>query len=361
MEEHRIPDPGDPIREQHETDPYAEAGASEQASAPETSTPETAAQAATDDEIQLYPESHDVAPESDPYESAASVAVEAPPEPETTSGGGGTPPPGGSGGEGGGGDEGGGDDEMVKMSFLEHLEELRKRIIRSLIAVAAAFFLCFAFSQKIFETLSEPVRGVLRELKMQDTLYFTKPTDSFTIYLNLALVAGLFISSPVVLYQVWAFISPGLYKREKKYAIPFVFFCSSLFIAGGAFAYFIAFPYALKFLLTFGGQHLTPLITATEFMDMFWTVILGLGLVFELPVLMMFLGLIGIVTPGFLIRNFRYAILLIFIVAAVVTPTSDIMNMMIFAVPMIALFILGVGLVWLVQRKRKSRWVWKRE
>jgi sec-independent protein translocase protein TatC len=326
---------------------------------PADASPDTAGQApeapteeaATGDELQVHPEPYDVAP----------AAVER--APTTGGGGGGVPPSSGGGGGGGGRGNGGGggdeEEEMAKMSFLEHLEELRSRIIRSLVAVAIAFFLCFAFAQKIFEYMSEPVRAVLRELKLADTLYFTGPTHSFTLLLNLALVAALFAASPVVLYQVWAFIAPGLYRRERRYAVPFVFFCSGLFIAGGCFGYFIAFPYALKFLLTFGGPRMTPWITVTEYVDMFWTVMLGLGLIFELPVLMMFLGLLGIVSPGFLLRNFRYAILLIFIVAAVVTPTSDVMNMMIFAIPMIGLFVLGIALVWLVQRKRKSRWEWR--
>lgn len=337
VENNRVPVTGDSTREPHETGPYPEGSEhpSDSVTLPVT----------TNDESQLYPESRDAAP----------VAVEAPPQ-AGTGGGGGKPPGGDGGGDDGGG--GGEEEEMAKMSFLEHLEELRKRIIRSLIAVAVAFGVCFAFARKVFEGMSEPVRAVLRDLKMADTLYFTKATDPFTLQLNLALVVGLFAASPLVLYQVWAFIAPGLYKKERRYAVPFVFFCSGLFISGGLFGYFIALPYALKFLLTFGGPHMTPWLTATEFVNMFYTVILGLGLVFELPVLMMFLGLIGIVTPGFLLRNFRYAILLIFIVAAVVTPTPDVMNMMIFAIPMVALFVLGVGLVWAVQRKRKSRWIW---
>jgi sec-independent protein translocase protein TatC len=309
-----------------------------------------------DDEIQLY------SGEGQPEGSAAAAvetaaaAVESTPTPGA--GGGGGQPPSSSGGGGGGGD---GDEEdeqeehMLKMSFLEHLGELRTRIIHALIAVAVGFFICFAFAQQIFEHASEPLRAALREMKLADTLYFTKPTDAFTLYLNLALVAGLFLSSPVVLYEVWAFIAPGLYKRERKYAIPFIFFCSGLFITGGLFGYFIAFPYALKFLIAYGGPRVTPWITITEYMDMFWTVILGLGIVFELPVLMLFLGLLGILSPGFLLRNFRYAVLMIFIVAAVITPTSDVTNMMIFAIPMLALYLVGVGLVWIVARRRRRR------
>ncbi len=331
MEEKPVSAPSSDSTEQRQTD-YAEAPASQDV-----------AQETADEEIQLYPESQDASP----YD------VEHTTQPAGGGGGGDLPPS-----DGGGGDDDSDDEEMVKMSFLEHLEELRKRLIYSLIAVAAAFFLCFGFAQKIFDYMSVPVRSALREIRlpngqpMNDALYFTKPTDPFTLLLNLSLIAGLFLASPVVLYQLWKFISPGLYKKERRYAVPFVFFCSSLFIAGGAFGYFIAFPYALKFLLTFGGERMVPWITATEYIDMFWTVILGLGIVFELPMMMMFLGLLGILSPRFLIRNFRYAVLVIFIVAAVVTPTSDVINLMIFAIPMMALYLLGIVLVWAVRRRR---------
>jgi sec-independent protein translocase protein TatC len=325
------------------------------------------ATAPEDQEIQLYggeepAEAAETAGTTAALIEAPAVVAEHPPQP--SSGGGGGQPPSSSGGGGGGdGDdeEEGEEEQMVKMSFLEHLEELRRRIIHSLMAVAAGFFICFAFAQQIFEHMAEPLRAALRGMKLPngqpipDTLYFSKPTDAFTLYLNLALVAGLFLSSPVVLYEVWAFIAPGLYKRERKYAFPFVFFCSGLFIAGGAFGYFIAFPFALKFLVSYGGPHVTPWITITEYMDMFWTVILGLGIVFELPILMLFLGLLGILKAGFLMRHFRYAVLVIFIAAAVITPTSDITNMMIFAMPMLALYLVGVGLVWLVGRRRARR------
>lgn len=310
----------------------------------ETSPPLPAEQEQEQDEIRLHPQ--DEAPLS-----SAQVAD----EPEATTGGGGGQPPESGGGSG---DEGGEESEdeqaMTKMSFLDHLEELRNRIIYALIAVAIAFFLCFGFAEQIFTYMSEPVRAVLRHRGMKDTLYFTKPTDAFMMYLNLALVAGLFLASPFVIYQIWAFIAPGLYRQERRYAVPFIFFCSALFITGGLFGYLIAFPFALDFLLNYGGERVTPWITISDYVDMFWTVILGLGIIFELPVLMFFLGLLGILTPGFLIRNFRYAVLLIFVVAAVVTPTADITNLMIFALPMIVLYLVGVGLVWMVARRRRQ-------
>lgn len=315
---------------------------------------ETSAPVPAPSEQDQETENEQAAPHLHPPERAGESAVAGTmePPPRTSAGGGGGEPP-ASPPEGGDDHEDEEEEGMSKMSFLDHLEELRNRIIYSLIAVAVAFFICFSFAQKIFEYMSEPLAGALRELKMAEQLYFTKPTDAFTMYINLALVAGLFLASPVVIYQLWAFIAPGLYRNERKYAVPFIFFCSGLFITGGLFGYFIAFPFALKFLITFGGPRVVPWITITEYLDLFWTVILGLGILFELPVLMMFLGLLGILTPGFLLRNFRYAVLLIFVVAAVVTPTPDIVNMMVFAVPMIGLYFVGVGLVWLVARRRR--------
>lgn len=251
-----------------------------------------------------------------------------------------------------------GDEEeegMAKMSFLEHLQELRDRIIRALMGVAVGCAVGLYFSDEIFARVSQPVAGVLRKMGLSDKLVFTHPADAFNVYLQLGLVAGLFLASPWVLYQVWAFIAPGLYQKERRYAVPFIFFCSSLFMAGGAFAYFIAFPYALEFLLNMGGTHMTPFITAKEYLDLFTTIILGLGIVFEMPVLILFLALLGIVTPGFLLRNFRYAVLVITMVAALITPTTDVTNLVLFAVPMLGLYLLGTGLAWVVWRGRRKR------
>lgn len=247
------------------------------------------------------------------------------------------------------------EDHMAKMSFLEHLQELRDRIIRALIGVAAGCAIGLYFSDEIFAGISKPVTDVLLKMKLSPKLVFTAPGDAFNVFLQIGLVAGLFIASPWVLYQVWAFIAPGLYQKERKYAVPFIFFCSGLFMAGGAFAYFIAFPYALEFLLTMGGEHMTPFITAKEYLDLFTTIILGLGIVFEMPVLILFLALLGIVTPGFLLRNFRYAVLVITIIAALITPTTDVTNLVLFTVPMLGLYLLGTALAWLVWRGRRKR------
>jgi sec-independent protein translocase protein TatC len=241
--------------------------------------------------------------------------------------------------------------EPGKMSFLDHLEELRRRILHSLAAIAVGFIVCWIFADDIYFAIALPLTQVLRELHLSEQLVYTSPTAPFTLYVQLSLIAGLFVASPYVILQVWKFISPGLYPHERRYGVPFILLCSVLFLSGGMFAYAIAFPAALRFLLTFAHQF-TPMITVNEYFSLAMTIILGLALVFELPILILFLTLLRIVTPGFLFRNTRYAILLIFVAAAVISPTGDIPNMMVFAAPMIALYFFGIGLSYLVMRLR---------
>ena len=260
----------------------------------------------------------------------------------------------------GGGGEGGDDDEssMHKMSFLDHLEELRTRLFYSLISIVVGFLICWTFADEIYAGLSLPLTALLRELGMEDQLVYTNPVAPFTLYVRMAFLGGIFVASPYILAQVWGFISPGLYSHEKRYAVPFVALTSGLFISGGVFAYTIAFPAALRFLVTFGGQF-RPMITVNEYFSLAMTIILGLAIVFELPILILFLTILRLMTPGFLMRNFRYAVLLIFILAAAITPTPDVPTMMLFAVPMIALYLFGVLLSYLVLRMRRGeedRW-----
>ena len=258
--------------------------------------------------------------------------------PRSTPAGGGPPPP-----DAGDEEESGAAPEMRKMSFLDHLEELRRRIFYCLIAVVLGVLGCWTFADELYAGLARPLTQLLRELHMEDTLVYTNPVSPFSLYIHLSLIAGLFVASPFILWQVWGFLSPGLYPREKKYAVPFVLLSSGLFIAGGVFAYTIAFPASLRFLLNFGHQF-RPLITVNEYFSLATTIILGLALVFELPILILLLTFLRIVTPRFLLRNFRYAVLLIFITAAVITPTPDIPTMMLFATPLIVLYLFGVGL-----------------
>lgn len=257
------------------------------------------------------------------------------------------------------GDEDDGEEEgMLRMSFLEHLEELRSRIIHAIIGVGVAFVLSLTYSNELWKIIVRPAAIALKSLGYAPDLVFTSPMESFMIiWFKLPLLCSIFIASPWVLYQVWAFIAPGLYRRERRWAVPFVLTSAGLFIAGGCFAYFVAFKYGLTFLLGISGQglHVKPMITITEYFDMFVNVMLGVGLVFELPVLIFFLTLLHLVTPGFLVRHSRYAILIIFIIAAVVTPTPDVFNMMLFALPMCLLFYVGIFAGYLLVLRRENR------
>jgi sec-independent protein translocase protein TatC len=244
--------------------------------------------------------------------------------------------------------------ELSSMSLLEHLEELRRRIIYSLIAIAVGFGLAWNYAESIFKLMEQPVISALRANHLSEKLVYTNPTEPFNIYLKIGLIAGLFIASPAVLYQLWMFISPGLYRNEKKYVFPFLFFTVGLFLSGGYFGFRIVYPAALTFLIDYG-KEFQPMITVGEYTDLFLTVIVGLGIVFELPTLVFFLALMGVVDAPFLWRNIRYAILVMFFIAAVLTPTTDILNMCIFAGPMVALYLLSIGIAWLVHPKRRRK------
>jgi sec-independent protein translocase protein TatC len=244
---------------------------------------------------------------------------------------------------------------MPAMSFLEHLEELRKRIIYCLISVAVGFFACWAYAEKIYGFMQAPIMTALRNNGMSEKLVYLNPTEPFNLYLKVAALAGLFVTSPFVLYQVWLFISPGLYRNEKKYVFPFMFSTVALFLSGGIFGYKIVYPAALDFLISYGKQF-QPMITIGEYTDLFLTIILGMGVIFELPILVFFLSLMGIVSAGFMWKNLRYAILVIFIIAAIITPTTDILNMCIFAAPMVGLYALSIGIAWMVHpAQRRAR------
>jgi sec-independent protein translocase protein TatC len=245
-------------------------------------------------------------------------------------------------------------EKMSAMSFLEHLEELRKRIIWSIVAVAVAFFVCWNYADRLYGYMQAPIMQALAHNHIEQKLTYLNPTEPFNMYMKIGLIAALFLASPFVLYQLWAFVAPGLYKNEKKYVMPFMVLSVGLFLAGGFFGYKIVFPAALDFLIGYGKQF-QPMVTIGEYTDLFLTIIIGLGVVFEMPILVFFLALIGIVSPRWMWNNFRYSILVIFIIAAILTPTTDIMNMCIFAAPMIALYLISIGVAWLVHPKRRNR------
>lgn len=243
--------------------------------------------------------------------------------------------------------------ELPGMSLLEHLEELRKRIIYALIAVGVGFIAAWHYSEAIYQLMERPIVTALEQNHLPTKLVYLNPTEPFNIYLKIGLIAGIFISCPVVLYQVWMFISPGLYRHEKKYILPFLFVTVGLFLSGGFFGYRFVYPAALSFLIE-QGKAFQPMITIGEYTDLFLTVIIGLGVVFELPTIIFFLALMGVVDARFLWRQIRYAIMIIFTIAAILTPTTDIVNMCIFAGPMVVLYLFGIGIAWFVHPKRRG-------
>jgi sec-independent protein translocase protein TatC len=244
-------------------------------------------------------------------------------------------------------------ESMPTMGFLEHLEELRTRLVYSIAAVAVGFFACWGYREKLYALMQKPIMDALRANGMSDKLVYLNPVEPFNLYLKIAALAGLFLTSPFVLYQVWMFISPGLYRHEKRYVMPFMASTIALFAAGGYFGYRIVYPRVLVFLIDFSRQF-QPMITIGEYTSLFLSIVLGMGIIFEMPILVFFLALMGIVSASFMLKNFRYAILIIFIIAAIVTPTPDVLNMCIFAAPMIGLYALSVGIAWLVHPKQRS-------
>jgi sec-independent protein translocase protein TatC len=237
------------------------------------------------------------------------------------------------------------------MSLLEHLEELRKRLFWSILSIAAAFVPCWIWVREIFNFLQLPIQ----KIRPGEKLVFTGLADPFLLYFKVAALAALFLSAPVILFQLWGFVAPGLYKRERLYLLPFLFFGSLFFLGGGAFAYYVAFPMAASFLLGIGDQF-QMMLTVERYFSFLLTMILGLGMMFELPIVILVLAAIGVVTPGFLLRHFRWAVLIIFIVAAIITPTPDVVNLCVFAVPTLLLYLLGIAAAYVVAPKlRRSR------
>jgi sec-independent protein translocase protein TatC len=250
------------------------------------------------------------------------------------------------------------DEGMLRMSFLEHLEELRSRLIRALMGFGVAFLVCIVFCYQLWDFVRAPAVDALTKIGVNPPkLVINEPMEGFSIiWVKVPLVFAIFLASPWVLYQIWAFIAPGLYHKEKRLAVPFVVSTAGLFILGGVFAYFVAFRYGLAFLLGIGiSNGVQPLVTITHYFDLFVNVMLGVSLVFELPVAIFFLTLLHLASPRFLLEHSRYAVLAIVILAAVITPTPDFFNLMLFAVPMCLLFFLGVFASYLLVLKREGR------
>src|ERR1700678_2885959 len=232
--------------------------------------------------------------------------------------------------------------ELPGMSLMEHLTELRKRLIHATVYLLIGFAVAYAFHERLYGIIQKPLDD------LHIPLNFTHPTDGLNLYLKTAFVGGAIVASPFILYQIWLFISPGMYANEKKYVWPFMSATIALFLSGAWFGYRWVLPGAIKVLVLDFGKAFNPILTIEDYTGFFLAVILGLGITFELPILIFFLALFGIVDGKFLIRHIRYAILAIFVIAAAICPTPDPIGMCLFASPMLVLYMIGVGVAFLV-------------
>jgi sec-independent protein translocase protein TatC len=238
----------------------------------------------------------------------------------------------------------------VRLSFFDHLKELRTRLVQSLIGVAVGMVLVGSFVEKIFRWVMKPVLASLPE--GQRALNYTSYLEPFLVYLKVALYGGLFVSAPWVLWQLWLFVAPGLFKREKRVVIPFLAFGTLLFYAGAAFCYFLVMPYAFPALAGIAGEDMRPILTMREQLTLVLAMLLGFGIIFEVPVVIAFLSMIGLVDYKFLAKYRRHAIVVNTIIAAVITPTGDPFNLALMAVPMIVFYEIGIILARILGKKK---------
>jgi len=240
------------------------------------------------------------------------------------------------------------DSAGARMSFLEHLDELRKRIVNSLIAVAVGILISFTFIQKIYSFLMAPT---MRVLPPGSKLMYTEPGEAFSLYITLSMIVGALMASPFIMYQVWLFIAPGLYSNEKRMAIPFVAFSTLGLLGGAVFNHYIMFPWMMRFFAGFNTQDLLFMPKLDSVFSLYTKFLLAMAAVFQMPTLVYFLARMKLVTARFLIAQFKYAILIIFILSAVITPTGDPVTQSVFAAPMIGLYLLGIAIAWVVGPK----------
>jgi sec-independent protein translocase protein TatC len=238
--------------------------------------------------------------------------------------------------------------ELPGMSLMEHLDELRRRIVHSAAYLAAGFAVAWFLRNYLLHFLQAPL------LHIGKSLVFTHPMDALNLYLQVALLGGAILASPFILYQVWLFIAPGLYQKERRFVVPFMAATVGLFLGGASFGYFFVLPGAIKILILGFGHDFTPMVTIEDYSGFFLSVILGLGISFELPILIFFLAMFGVVSPKFLWKNIRYAVLAVFLVAAVICPSPDPWTMCIYAVPMLALYMIGIAVAWWVHPERRK-------
>jgi sec-independent protein translocase protein TatC len=238
--------------------------------------------------------------------------------------------------------------ELPGMSLMEHLDELRRRIVRSALFLGLGFIVAYGFHERLYGFVQAPLD------RLHIKLNYTHPMDPLNLYLQVSLIGGAILASPFILYQVWLFIAPGLYQKERRFVVPFMAATVGLFLTGAAFGYFWVLPGALEILIVKFGSKFQPIVTIEEYTGFFLSIILGLGISFELPILIFFLAIFGIVSPRFLWKNIRYAILAVFIVAAVICPSPDPWTMCIYAIPMMTLYLIGIGVAWWAHPSRRK-------
>ena len=242
------------------------------------------------------------------------------------------------------------------MSFFDHLVELRKRIISALLAIGVGMVLGLLVAKRFINFIIQPMLAALRANHLDDKLYYTSPAGYIGLVINLGLYLGVVLAMPWVLYQIWLFVAPGLYKHDRRAVASFIGSSMLLFLCGIAFGYYVMLPQVLTFVVSFANDGpVKPLISINEYFSLILLVLIGLGIIFEMPVVIFILSLFNIVTPKFLLRNFRYAMLLITVAAAIVTPTPDATTMLVFMAPMVVLYFVGVLVSYAVLRRKRAR------
>jgi sec-independent protein translocase protein TatC len=250
-----------------------------------------------------------------------------------------------------------GDDDVVdddaggRMSFLDHLDELRRRLVAAALSLAFGTLVAFFFIDRIFTFIMRPL---YEKLPAGSKLIYTEPTEAFFLKLKIALLAGVVIGAPLIMAQLWLFIAPGLYAREKRFALPFVVMASLFFVGGAAFNHYVLFPIAWVFLAGFSTDYMMFMPRIAPVFSLYAMLMLAMGLIFEMPAVILVLARMGLATAGFLWRNVKYAILIIFIASAVITPTGDPMTQALMAGPMVALYFVSIGLAWIFGKRRRT-------
>jgi len=247
------------------------------------------------------------------------------------------------------------EDPTARMSFFDHLTELRARLWWAVVSIAIGFAVGLWYARPAYDFLAQPMMDALREAGLSDKLISTSPLGPLRLYITTGLYLGIVIASPMVLYQLWLFVAPGLYRHERRAIVSFIFSGVFLFLAGTAFGYLVLLPFTLEFLVSmFTEGNFAAYISINEYFDLVLVILLGLGVIFQVPILIFILSVFGIVTPRFLWNNFQYAVLVIAMLAAIITPTTDVVTMTVFMVPMLGLYVIGIGVSAAVVRGKKK-------